>query len=194
MDWILGFFLGLGLAAAAGFRVFVPLFLVSLSAHTGHLDLADRFAWIGSLPALITFGAATLFEIGAYYIPFLDNLLDTIAVPAAAVGGTLLMATALFDADPLIRWTVALIAGGGTAATIKGAASGIRLGSTATTGGLANPLVSTSETAGSFGLGILSLALPWLAGLLALALLVFLVRKAGTLRRRFDRNHRSASD
>jgi hypothetical protein len=181
VDFLLGFVLGLGLAAAAGFRIFVPLLLVSIAAFTGHLDLSESFAWVGSPTALIMFAVATLLEIVAFFVPWLDNLLDSLAVPASVVCGTLLMALALFDADPLLKWSVAIIAGGGTAGIIQGATAGLRLGSTATTGGAANPLLSGAETAGALILGILALLVPLLAGGLVLLIFYFIARK---LRRR----------
>ena len=177
MDFLLGFILGLGLAAAAGFRIFVPLLLVSIAAFTGHLELSDSFAWVGTPPALIMFAVATFLEIVAFFIPWFDNLLDSLAVPASVICGTMLMALALMDVDPLLKWSVAIIAGGGTAGIIQGATAGLRLGSTATTGGTANPVLSGAETAGAFILGVLALVLPLLAGLLVLLLFFYIARK-----------------
>lgn len=184
MDFILGFILGLGLAAAAGLRVFVPLLLVSAAAYTGHLELADSFAWVGMPAALVMFAVATLLEIVAFFIPWLDNMLDSLAVPAAVICGTVLMAIALIDVDPLLKWSVAIIAGGGTAGIIQGATAGLRLGSTATTGGAANPALSGAETVGAFIMGALALVLPLLAGILVVVLLVYLVRRVLRLRGR----------
>jgi hypothetical protein len=185
MDFLLGFILGLGLAAAAGFRIFVPLLLVSIAAFTGHLELSDSFAWVGTPTALVMFAVATFLEIVAFFIPWLDNLLDSLAVPASVICGTLLMALALMDVDPLLKWSVAIIAGGGTAGIIQGATAGLRLGSTAVTGGTANPLISGAETAGAFVLGLLALLVPLLAGALAVLIIYIVVRK---VRRRMTRN------
>ena len=138
--------LGLGLAAAVGFRVFVPLLLAAIAARTGHLALADGFAWLGSDMAVVILGVAATAEIVAYFIPWFDNLLDTVAGPTAVAAGTLLMASSLVDVQPWLRWSLGLIAGGGTAGLIHTAMAGLRLGSTATTGGLANSAVATFET------------------------------------------------
>ena len=177
MELIVGIALGLGLAAAAGFRVFVPLLLVGMAAHSGHIHPADGFAWLATKPAILMLAVATFLEIIAYHVPWLDNLLDTVATPAAVIAGTVLMASALFELDPLIRWSLALIAGGGAAGLLHGATAATRLVSTATTGGLANPAVATTETATAFALSAVALLLPLLGVLLAVVMAVFLGRK-----------------
>lgn len=163
--------LGLGLAAAVGFRVFVPFLMVSVAARSGSVNLAGGFEWLGSDVALVMFGAAAVLEIAAYFIPFFDHLLDAVAGPAAVTAGTVLMASTLIDMEPWLRWSVAIVAGGGTAGLFHGTLAGLRVGSTATTGGAANPAFATMETGGSTALTLLALAVP----LAALAVIVFLV-------------------
>lgn len=163
MEVLLSLCLGLGLSAACGFRVFVPLLIMGLAAHTGHIQLAESFTWMASTPALLAFGVATILEIGAYYIPWLDNLLDTVAVPAAVVAGIIVTASCITDMDPWFRWTLAAIGGGGSAGVVQVGTSVLRGASSVTTGGLANPLVSTAEAGGAMGLSLLSVALPLLA-------------------------------
>lgn len=157
--------LGIGLAAACGFRVFLPLFVMSLLTHfnVGGVGAEAHFAWIGTLPSVIAFGVATLVEIFAYFIPFIDHLLDVVAVPLATVAGTLVAASSMMDLPPLLQWSVALIAGGGMAGLIKGAAAGTRIASTTSTAGFGNPLVALVETIGSLVLTLLSWFLPVLA-------------------------------
>jgi hypothetical protein len=166
--------LGLGLAAAVGFRIFVPALLAALAARLGHLPLAEGFGWLGSDAALVVLGVASLVEVAAYLIPWLDHLLDAIAAPAAVTAGTVLMASTLVEMAPWLRWGLALVAGGGTAGLIHGATAGLRLGSTATTGGLGNPALATFETGAATALTILAIAVP----LLAVAVTVFLVSRA----------------
>src|SRR3954463_3288084 len=123
MDSILSILIGLGLAAACGFRVFVPLLIMSLAsrAGVGHLALGPGFAWIGSTPALLSFAVATVLEIAGYYIPWIDNLLDTVATPAAVVAGIVVTASAMTtDVSPFLKWTLAVVAGGGTTAGFPG--------------------------------------------------------------------------
>ena len=182
MDFdLVPFLIGIGLSAACGFRVFVPLLVMGLAYQSGNLNLTEGFEWIGSTPAIITFGVATVLEIGAYYIPWLDNLLDSIATPAALIAGTIVTASFVGDVSPWLKWSLAAIAGGGTAATVQIGTVLTRGASTLTTGGLGNPIVSTAEMGGSLGMSLLAIALPLLAVVLVVALIIFVVMK---LRRR----------
>ena len=180
VDTVLSILIGLGLAAACGFRVFVPLLVMSLAsrAGVGHLALGSGFAWIGSTPALIAFSAATLLEIAGYYIPWVDNLLDTIATPAAVVAGIVVSASAMSaDVSPFLKWTLAVVAGGGTTAVFQGITAMTRHVSSFTTGGLGNPVLATAEAGGSAMLSVLAITVPFLAFLLVVGLLYFGVKK-----------------
>jgi len=175
MEYLLYVLLGIGLAAACGFRVFVPLLVISIAALTGHLRLAPDFTWLGSWPALITFGVATVLEITAYYIPWLDHLLDVAATPAAIVAGIIVTASVVTGMSPILRWTLAAIAGGGVAAAVQLATVAMRRATTYATAGLAHPLAATLETGGSVGMSALSLLVPFVAGLLAILLILVLL-------------------
>ena len=168
---IFSILLGIGLAASVGFRVFVPLFALSIASYYGIIPLNDSWEWVGSLPAMITLGIATVVEIVGYLIPWFDNALDTIAVPLAAVAGTAVMLSTAADLDPVITWSLAIIAGGGTATAIKTSTSTTRLASSATTGGIANPLVSTVETGSSIVMSILAIIAPIFAIVLVVLIL-----------------------
>jgi hypothetical protein len=163
MELLLSLAVGLGLSAACGFRIFVPLLVMSIAANAGHLQLAPSFSWIGSPEALITFGVATALEIGAYYIPWVDNFLDTVATPAAVVAGTVVTASMISDVSPFLKWSLAVVAGGGVAGLVQATtvvARGFSLGGT---GGLANPLLASVELGGSIATATLALLAPWLA-------------------------------
>lgn len=177
MEILASLFLGLGLSAACGFRVFVPMLVMSLASHAGHLSFAPGFEWIGSYPALAAFGAAAVFEVAAYYVPWVDNLLDAIAVPAAVVAGTVVMSSAVADMSPFLRWSLGVVAGGGTAVAVQLVTSLARGASTLTTGGLANPLVSTVELGGAVGLSVMAVALPVVAGLSVVGILLLAAMK-----------------
>src|SRR5215831_8448977 len=170
--------IGLGLAAACGLRVFAPLFLLGLAARFGRLHLAPGFDWAGSTPALIALGTATVVEITAYYVPWLDHALDVISAPAALIAGTAATIAVLGDMPPWLRWSTGLIAGGGLAGLTKGAAALLRVKSTATTGGLGNPVVATGESAGAVGLSILAVIVPLLALVLVVITVVMVFRVA----------------
>src|SRR6266508_2903629 len=160
METILSLLVGIGLSAACGFRVFLPLLVVSIASNTGHLKLASGFAWMGSDAALIAFAVATVLEVAGYYIPWVDNLLDTIASPAAIIAGTLVTASLVTDMSPFLKWTLAVIAGGGIAGLVQGTTVLARSASSAGTGGLANPILATAELGGSLATSILSLVAP----------------------------------
>jgi hypothetical protein len=174
----------LGLAAACGFRVFVPLLLMSLAARAGALDLAGGFAWLAGTPALIAFSVATLLEIGAYFIPWVDNFLDSVATPAAVIAGVVVTASVVTGMEPWLRWSLAAVAGGGVAGAVQLGTVGVRQASVLGTGGLGNPLVSGAEAVGSAGLTALALALPAVALALVLLLFVALWRFVRGRRRR----------
>ena len=176
LETIISICLGIGLSASVGFRVFLPLFALSLAAYFDVWQLNDSWQWIGSTTALVTLGVATLVEIFAYFIPYIDNILDTISVPLAALAGTAVMLSTVSDLSPVITWALAIIAGGGTAAAISGASSATRLTSTATTGGLANPIVSTVETGTSIIMSVVSIFLPLLAFVFVLILLFIIFK------------------
>ena len=174
MQLALSLLLGVGLAAAAGLRVFVPALVASLAAWQGLLSPAEGFAWLGTWPAVAVLSVATVVEVGAYYIPWVDNALDAVAGPGAIVAGALLT-TSLLDVDSeALRWTLGLIAGGGAAGVVQGGTTLLRATSTATTGGLANPVVSTGEAVGAVSLSVMSVLAPVVAVALLL-LLGFLV-------------------
>lgn len=181
LPYLLSTFIGIGLAAASGFRVFLPLFAVSLASYFHWIPSHESFEWLAGLPALITTGIAMLVEILAYYIPFVDHLLDTVSVPMATVAGSVLFASQFADLGTLPQWGLALIAGGGTAATISTGFAGIRAASTATTGGLGNSVVGTAETAGAGIMAILAMVAPVLAAVFAvfsIVLVIYLGKKA----------------
>ena len=172
---------GVALAAACGFRVFVPLLALSLAARGGHLPLASGFDWIGSTPALWAFATATVLEVAAYKVPWLDHLLDVAATPAAVVAGMLATASVVADLPPVVRLFVAIVGGGGAAGIVQGATVLMRMKSTAVTGGLANPLFATAELGGALVTSFLALVLP-LIGLMVVAGLCVVVfsRRAST--------------
>ena len=156
MEAILSIMMGVALSATCGFRVFVPLLAVSIGTRAQDdngqplIELAGGFDWLSSDIALMVFVVATLFEIGGYYIPWIDNLLDTIASPASIVAGTVITASFITGMDPWLQWLLGVVAGGGAAGAVQATTVVARAGSTVTTGGLGNPIVASVETSGAF--------------------------------------------
>lgn len=177
LDTVFSIALGIGLAAATGFRVFVPLLVAGVAARVGVIPLADSFHWLQSTPALIALGTAATLETMAFYIPGVDHLLDVIAGPLAVVAGVLASASVMVDMPPEARWPIALIAGGGVAGLTKTGAALLRVKSTTLTGGVGNPVVSTAETASAATLSILAILAPIACVVAALALGVYLFRR-----------------
>ncbi len=163
LEALLPIALGVALAAAVGLRVFLPLCALSLAGWMGWVELSDGFAWLGNWQALVMLSVAAVVEIAAYYLPGIDNALDAIATPVAIGAGTLATAAVITDLPPLVKWTTAVIAGGGMAGLTHGVTSLLRLKSTATTGGLANPILATGELGGAALLSAAALAAPLLA-------------------------------
>jgi len=180
-ETLLSVAVGLGLAAAAGFRVFVPLFGLSLAALTGKVAVTDSFAWLATGPAAIALGTAMLAEVAAYYLPWFDHVLDTIATPAAVIAGILATGAVVTDLPPVVRWAIAIIGGGGAAGLFQGATVLLRVKSTATTGGVANPVVATIEWIGATIVAALAILLPVVAIAAVVWLTIRVFRGAGRL-------------
>jgi hypothetical protein len=179
IDWtgaVLSLGVGVGLATAAGLRVFLPLLLLGLAAHLGWLPLTDGFAWLASPPALTALAAATALEVGAYYVPWVDNLLDLAAAPLSIMAGVVATAAVTTELPPMLRWSLAIVAGGGAAGFVQGLTSIARLNSSASTGGAGNPVLATLELIGSLVTSLVALVLP-LAALLIVAAVVVIVRR-----------------
>lgn len=184
MQETIAILIGIGLSATCGFRIFVPLLGMSIAHHYSYLTLSPGFEWIGSQPAMIALAVATVLEICAYYIPWIDNLLDTIATPGAILAGTIATASMVGDVSPFFRWSLAVIAGGGIAGLIQGSSVLVRGTSTATTGGAGNPIVSTTELLAAVTGTILSIILPIVAVILVGIILFFIIHRLLRLRLR----------
>jgi hypothetical protein len=179
METVMAVCIGIGLAAACGFRVFVPLLVMGIGVHTGSVPTSPGFAWVGSWPGLIALGTATVVEVVAYYVPWLDHALDTIASPAAAVAGTVAMAAVLPDMPGWLKWSSAVIAGGGPATVVQSGTVVTRALSGVTTGGLGNHVVSTGELIGAIVLATLALLVPIAAAIVAICVVVWVGKRMG---------------
>ncbi len=164
MEVLIAVIAGIGLSAACGFRVFIPLLLASIGVHSGHLSVGSSFNWLGSDWALICLGVATVVEITAYYVPWLDHALDTVATPAAVVAGSLLTMSQLQGVsggtNQGLTWIMSVVMGGGVALFVQLATVLLRIASTATTGGVGNSVLSTGEHALSAIFALLAILIP----------------------------------
>jgi uncharacterized protein DUF4126 len=154
---------GLALAAAAGFRAFVPLLAAGLAIHYGYVEAAPGFAWLGEPIVLIALGVATVTEIAAYYVPGVDHVLDIIAAPVAIAAGIAAAAGVMVGLPDWARWLTA-IGAGGIVTTAGHALNAVGRAKTGiASGGFGNPVYSTGELAGSLLLSVLALLLPVIA-------------------------------
>lgn len=177
IETILSLCIGIGLSAACGFRVFVPLLVMSVASLTGWFEPMKGFEWLAMPSVCIGLAVATVCEIGAYYIPWVDNALDTISTPAAMVAGTLTtMAVSTGEMSPFASWAAAIIVGGGTASAVQLSTVAVRGLSTSTTGGIANPVVSTGEWISALVVSILSFLVPVLVVIVGIIAMIWVVR------------------
>lgn len=174
LDTITALMAGIGLSAACGFRVFLPFLGLSLAAMNGYVTLAEGFQWLGTWPALVVLLSATGVEIAAYYVPVIDNLLDTIAAPVAVVAGLLAMAAIAIDMPPVLKWSVAVIAGGGVAGVVQGSTIVARALSTIHLPGPGNFIVATLEWLGAAGTTLVALLIPFAALVMVIIILLWL--------------------
>ena len=179
---IMATLMGISLAAASGFRVFLPPFLLSLAARFNVVWFLDidligtQFEFFTSTLSIVVLGIATVAEFAAFYAPWIDNALDTIATPASIMAGVAMTAIVLEGNDPLIQWTVAIVAGGGVAATIQSATVATRGLSSTFTFGLGNSAVATGENVASVALTLIAILIPFLSALFVLLIVTLLLR------------------
>jgi hypothetical protein len=178
-ETILAIITGIGLSAACGFRIFVPLLILNLASMYGYINLVSGFEWIGGYYATITFAIATALEIIAYYVPWLDNVMDAIASPVSIIAGTIAAASVITDMSPSLKWMIAIIAGGGIAGLLQGSATILRAKSSLFTGGTGNMIIATLELSGSVITSLLAIILPIVGFMLVAILAVYLLLKAG---------------
>jgi len=179
---IMATLMGISLAAASGFRVFLPPFLLSVAARLDivwflELDLVGtQFEFFTSTLAIIVLGIATAAEFAGYYAPWIDNALDTIATPASILAGVVMTAIVLEGSEPIIQWAVAIVAGGGVAATIQSATVATRSLSSTFTFGLGNPAVATGENIASVALTLIAILIPFISAFVVILVVALLVR------------------
>ena len=166
---------GISLSAASGLRVFIPILALGLAGRFELLPVSEQFLWMSSDPVLLIVGLAALMEAGSYYVPLLDNLLDLLATPAAMAGGTVILASLLPEMTTSAQWATAAVLGGGTAGIVQGSTVLARGLSTASTGGLGNPILSTGETGGSLLAVVFAVFLPVAFGVFVIVALIWLL-------------------
>ena len=180
-DLITALCMGIGLSAAAGFRVFLPPFMLSILMRTSLIEVnldGTEFEFFDSNISIFLLGIATTSEFFGYYVPWIDNLLDTIASPASVFAGFLMTMMVLEgNTDPIFQWVLAIIAGGGVSGVIQGTTVVTRAASTFMTAGLGNPVIATGENFATVILTILALLFPIIACLIVIILIYYGLNK-----------------
>lgn len=174
--------LGIALSACCGFRVFIPMLIAGLSSRFHLFQFAGSFSWLSSTPALITLGTASVLEIAAYYIPFVDNILDTIATPLSAIAGTLLATSILPIDSEWMRWIIGIVAGGGGAGLVASGTGLLRLLSSKATLGMGNGMVATVENMSAIAGSLISFLIPIIMAILFLLFFVFTIKRLFALK------------
>lgn len=171
--------LGIALSACCGFRIFIPMLAAAIGAYNHWFNFSADMQWLGTVSAIVCFATAAAVEVGAYYFPFLDNILDAMAAPLAIAAGTVLAFAILPAAgnEPLLRWVMALIAGGSTAGTIHVGTGLLRLFSTKATLGVGNPVVASGENAVAVTASILSFIVPLIIASILLLVVTWIAYK-----------------
>jgi hypothetical protein len=193
LDTLIELMLGISLSAAAGFRVFVPLLILSLAAVVGHINIPTELTWAETPEALVVFAVACLLEIGGYYIPWVDHALDIVATPIAILVGTIMTGYAAPSLNPIVQWTLALVIGGGTAGLTKTLMNFLRGTSTAASGGVTNPIVSTIELVFAVSLTLLALSAPLVAGVVVIGVFIVVTTKGWGLLRSLWRDRKTVA-
>ncbi len=184
MEILLSILIGISLSATTGFRLFIPLLVLSGCSLAGWVELSPNFAWIGTYPAFAALSVAAVLETAAYFFPYIDNLLGAAATPVKIIAGMLITASVMVEMPPMLTWTLAIILGGGSALGGSVISNTAHAGSTAATGGFANPFLSIFESVAAFILSILSIIVPVIAIAVLIILTVLVVKIYRRLRRK----------
>jgi len=174
LSWIPTIALAISLAASAGLRAFLPLLIAGILARLEVLSLGESYTFVGSTPALVCFGIATLLEIAGDKIPAVDHALDVGGTVVRPLAGSLLAASVMWQIDePLWALVLGVIVGAPSALAPHAAKAATRGVSTTLTAGFANPVLSIMEDVSAAAIAILAILVPTLTAAI-LVLAVFL--------------------
>ena len=184
--WVLPALLGLGLASATGLRTFLPLLMLAVAAkfELFGVRLIDQMDWLGSWPAIAALGVAAVAEFAGDKVPAIDHGLNLVGYVSRPVAGAIAAGSVFWNVDPVLAATAGIIVGAPAALAFNAAQTGVRVGSTATTGGLGNPVVSFIEDVLSFVTVLIAFVLPVLIPVLLIVFTVVVFRLARRIRDR----------
>lgn len=184
---------GISLAACAGLRAFLPLFVTGIAGRLGWVELSGPFAWLSSTPALVVFGVAVTVELLSDKIPVVDHALDVLNTVVKPAAGSALMASMLTNLTPLQAMVLGIVAGGGSAGLVHLAKAKLRIGASLLTAGLANPIVSLVEDGVAFVGTAAAFLVPLFAAAVAVTVMTGLVVALVLLARRLQAGSATAA-
>jgi len=192
--WVLPALLGLGLASATGLRTFLPLLMLALAAkfELFGLRLIDQMDWLASWPAVAALATAAVAEFAGDKVPAIDHALNAVGYVTRPVAGAVAAGSVFWAVDPTAAAIAGVIVGAPAALAFNAAQTGVRVGSTATTGGLGNPLVSLIEDVLTVVTVVIAFLAPILIPLALIALAVIVFRLANRIREGGSRRVRAS--
>lgn len=186
--WVLPALLGLGLASATGLRTFLPLLMLAVAARFElfGIRLNEQMDWLGSWPAISALAIAAVAEFAGDKVPAVDHALNAIGYVTRPIAGAVAAGSVFWAVDPTMAAVAGVIVGAPAALAFNAAQTGVRVGSTATTGGLANPVVSLVEDVMSFLTVLVAMLAPVIIPLVLVILAIVVFRLARRIRDRRD--------
>jgi len=178
VEIVLQLAMGIGLAAAAGLRAFLPPLVVGLAARADLITLGERFTWMETTPALLIMAVAVVVEMLGDKFPVVDHALDTVGTVARPVAGALVATSAITALDPVTGAVIGVMVGGSVAGGVHALKAMTRLLSTGATAGIANPVVSLLEDGVSLSASVLAILAPFVAAAIVIGLAVVLLRRS----------------
>lgn len=182
------FCLAIGLSAACGFRIFIPPLTYGIFYKANLVELSDSWSWIGNDWVILLFALATIFELMATFIPYIDNLLDIISTPVSILAGTILASSVLSDLDPSLQWILSIICGVGVTGSFQLSTVTMRGMSTFFSGGIFNPVFAFVEDILAFFIAVSTILIPSLGLIIIIGIFIFFLIKKKEFRKRKNRN------
>lgn len=169
-------FSAFGLSFSAGLNAYIPLLVVGLMArYTDWIQLSPPWDTLSNPWVLLVLVVLLLIEFFADKVPAVNHINDAIQTFVRPVAGAIVFAAsahALTHVSPVIAMICGLLVSG----AVHGAkALAVRPAVTVTTGGLANPLVSTAEDILATILSVVAILVPIVLGALICLLTAWLI-------------------
>ena len=178
--------IGVGLSCAIGFKIILPVFVLSLLSYFGEIELNESYSWLSSKYTLVALGIAFCYETLSTLIPGLAGMQKFMAVfIAPLVAFWVSVAILPSETSEFIKWSSALICGT-TSFGVAATTSGIRASTAFVTGGANAPVSGGVEIGASLLSSILAMICPILIPIFIIIvciILFFVIRKILSIRK-----------